>query len=179
MPDTQLRGADAINDGDLEVGFDERFERSWGRVESVGRIVMALVVAAGLAGLLGRGPFSHRTSATPSGALSVDREPLVHYGTGTQVTLHIDPARIAPDADGLWIVHLNNVFVEPMGKQRVTPQPVDEAADGRGIALAFRLDPSKHDDLIRIMLQPTEVGPQSLVADVGSERLEWEQWVLP
>jgi hypothetical protein len=179
MPDTQLRGADAINDGDLEVGFDERFERSWGRAEVVGRVVMAIIVAAGLAGLMGRGPFSHRTSATPSGALAVDREPVVHYGTGTQVTLHIDPAKVPADAAGEWVVHLNNVFVEPMGKQRVTPQPIHEMADGSGIALTFRLDPAQHDDLVRIMLQPTEVGPQHLVARVGSAQLDWEQWVLP
>jgi hypothetical protein len=134
---------------------------------------------AGLAGLMGRGPFSHRTSATASGALAVDREPLVHYGTGTQVTLHIDPAKIGPDAAGDWVVHLNKVFVEPMGAQRVTPQPIRAISDGAGLALTFQLNPADHDDLVRIMLNPTEAGPQHLVVRVGGEQLAWTQWVLP
>lgn len=122
MPDTHLRGADAVHDGELEVGFNEPFERSWRRAEQVGRVAMLLVVVAGVAGLMGKGPFSHRTSATADKALAVDREPVARYGTATMVTLHLDMAKLAPGHD--WTVHLNGAFVEPMGLHEVAPVPL-------------------------------------------------------
>ena len=48
-----LQGADRVN-GELEVGFDERFERHWEWAERAGRLCMILFVAVGLAGVFGR-----------------------------------------------------------------------------------------------------------------------------
>ncbi len=180
MPDIQtqpLRGADSIHDGEFEVGFDERFERSWRSVELVGRILLALVVAAGLAGLMGRGPFSHRSSATATGALAVDREPVARFGTSTMVTLHIDTSTFSPAHD--WVVHLNGTFLEPMGLLQVEPQPIRQAADGSGVALTFALEPGQQQALVRIGLKPTGVGWQHMAARVGPEAIEWDQVVLP
>lgn len=153
MPDTHLRGADAVHGGELEVGYNEPFERAWRRAEQVGRVVMLLVVIAGMAGLMGKGPFSHRTSATASGALAADREPITRYGTGTTVTLHLDTTKFAPDHD--WTVHLNHAFVEPMGLQQITPMPLRQAAEGGGVALTFVLGPGERDAMVRLMLKPS------------------------
>lgn len=177
MPDTHLRGADAVHHGELEVGFDEGFEHSWRRTQQVGRVAMLLVVAAGLAGLMGKGPFSHRTSATATGALAADREPVARYGTSTTVTLHLDTTKFAPGHD--WAVHLNNAFVEPMGLQGALPAPLRQAADGGGLVLTFAFEPGEPEALIRLMLKPSGVGLAHLAARVGSEAIEWNQLVLP
>jgi hypothetical protein len=177
MPDTHLRGADAIHGGELEVGYDASFERTWLRVVQVGRVVMALVIAAGLTGLLGRGPYSHRRSATASGAMTVDFEPLARYGTATMVTLHLDTKRFEPAHD--WVVHINNAFVEPMGLKDVMPRPSKQAADGPGLALTVSLTPDTPDSLVRFYLHPTAIGRQHLEARVGPETIDWEQVVLP
>lgn len=178
MPDTQLRGADAVHDGELEVGFDEEFERSWRRVARVGRVAMLLVVVAGVTGLMGKGPFSHRTSATADKALAADREPVARYGTGTTVTLHLDMTKFAPGHD--WAVHLNRAFVEPMGLQQITPTPLRQAAEGGGgLALLFAFAPDEPDAMIRLTLKPSGVGLQHLAARVGPEVAEWDQVVLP
>ena len=177
MPDTHLRGADAIHGGEFEVGYDARFERAWLRVEQVGRVVLALVVAAGLAGLLGRGPYSHRRSETASGALAVDYEPLARYGTATMVTLHFDTTRFDPAHE--WVIHLNNAFVEPMGLKEVMPTPSKQAADGAGLAVSVSLAPDRRDALVRFYLHPTEIGRMHLEARVGPETIDWEQLVLP
>src|ERR1700712_514997 len=83
-----MQGADRIND-ELEVGFDHIFEARWLWAERVGRVVMLLFVAAGIGGLLGRGPYSHETTTVPMSDLSVDFEPIARSQTGTQVTLHL------------------------------------------------------------------------------------------
>ncbi len=48
-----MQGADRVND-ELEVGFDEKFERQWLWGQRAGRIVMVVITAAGIAGLWGR-----------------------------------------------------------------------------------------------------------------------------
>lgn len=177
MSDTRLRGADAVHDGELEVGFNEPFERSWRRAEQVGRVAMLLVVAAALTGLMGRGPFSHRSSAAADKALAADREPVARYGTDTAVTLHLDMTKFAPGHD--WTVHLNHAFVEPMGLQRITPVPLRQMAEGGGLALTFAFEADEPDAMIRLMLKPSGVGLQHLTARVGPEVVEWNQVVLP
>ena len=177
MPDTPLRGADAVHDGELEVGYNAGFEGSWRRVEQVGRVVLGLIVVAGAAGLFGRGPFSHRQATTASGALAADWEPVARYGTPTMVTIHLDTRRFDPAHQ--WVVHVNNVFVEPMGLQAILPQPAHQAVDGAGLAVTVGLDGARQDGLLRFMLKPTEVGRMHMEVHVGQETIDWHQVVLP
>lgn len=176
MPDTTpLRGASTVND-EFEVGFDERFENRWGRAEVAGKWLLFAVVLLGLSGLLGRGPFSHRSAEAKDGSLTVDYEPVARYGTPTQVTLHLRPA------PGIHTerVLLGTGFVEPMGLQTVLPQPVTEAADQGGLALTIQMEPGPTDTLVRLGLKPTEVGPVPLEAHLdGAVPLRWSQFVLP
>lgn len=67
----QTRGAAPVN-GDLEVGYDERFERRWYDCQIVALPCMATFLLACLAGLLGGGPYSHRTAASPDATLHAD-----------------------------------------------------------------------------------------------------------
>ena len=174
MPDTPLRGADTVND-ELEVGYDAGFERWWVRAEIAGRVVMAGVVAAGLAGLLGRGPFSHRTTATASGAIGVDYEPVARYGTETQVTLHVDTSRLPP---GPMTVHLTTVLVEPMGLHEILPQPAAEQPEHDGVAVTIPHD-GEQDSYVRLFLKPSTVGRKHLTATIEGETIAWSQLVLP
>jgi len=176
MPDIPLRGADPVND-EFEVGYDAFFERSWLRAAIIGRVLLAIVMLAGLAGLLGRGPFSHRTVADPSGTIKVDYEPIARYGTATQVTLHLDMRRLAEAPDVT--VRLSSVFVEPMGFHQVLPQPMREAPDGGGLALTFPADRLQDDAMVRLMLTPDTVGAVQLLVRIGSISLHWQQVVLP
>ena len=45
---------------DLELETDESFQRNEWRIQRVGWIVWSLVIIAGLIGLLGSGPMSHK-----------------------------------------------------------------------------------------------------------------------
>ena len=175
MPDHQpLRGADRVND-ELEVGFDERFEKRFHRLELAGRTFLVLFVLFALSGLLGRGPFSHETRAA-EGRAAVDYEPVARYDTPTQVTLHLRPA---PGQQAMRVV-IATSFVEPMGLQTVQPLPVSSATDKDGIAMVFALQPADGDSLVRLHLKPTVVGSIALSARVGDDPpLQWSQVVLP
>jgi len=174
--DTPLRGAAPINN-EFEVGYDEAFEKVWLRIALAGRVILGLVVAAGLAGLLGRGPFSHHTSSAPDGAIKVDYEPVARFGTATQVTIHLDMRRFsaAPNIT----LHLSSTFVEPMGFHQALPQPLQEGAEGGGLTMTYPVRPTAGDILLRFVLSPTTLGPVHLSVNDGMDTLRWTQIILP
>ena len=181
-----MRGADAGLDEDIEVGFDAGFERHWHKAETVGHGIMALFVVAGLAGLLGRGPFSHRTVVAADHALSVDYEPMARVGTGTQVTLHLSGlagGRIrAPAPPGTVAVGLSfdSAVVDPMGLQGLYPNPAESVPGQGSIDYVFDVAEGEPDALVRLMFKPTQVGPVHLwVRQNGGPAVAWTQWVLP
>ena len=169
------QGADRINE-EFEVGFDRSFESRWQRAEQFGRVVMVAFVAAGLAGMLGRGPYSHRTEKTAQSALAVDFEPVARSQSTTQVTLHLDNPTGAPTLD----LFIGTNMVEPMGLRRMVPQPVDVKAVQNGLVLTLAVPPDTRDAELRLMLQPIGLGPNQMMARLrGHAALRWTQFVLP
>lgn len=170
-----MQGADRINE-ELEVGFDETFEKRWLRAEQAGRVFMVLFIAAGLAGLLGRGPYSHRTERIADSALAADFEPVTRSQSGTQVTFHLDNPTDPPTLD----LFIGTKLIEPMGLQRILPEPVRTRAVQDGLLLTVAVPPRTHDATLRLMLQPVGIGPEELVARLeGHPTLHWTQIVVP
>ena len=58
--------------GDLEIDQDLRFQKREWAFERASWVVMALVVLAGLLGLLGRGPMSDQTAVSGDGLVTVE-----------------------------------------------------------------------------------------------------------
>ena len=175
MDTATLQGADRVN-GELEVGYDARFEGRWAWAERAGRLVMVLFVSAGVAGLFGRGPLSHHTNTVPGADMSVDYEPITRVQTDTQITLHVRNDSDSP----VMKVLVSTQLVEPMGLQRILPQPQAEAVQGNGLALSFEVPPGTKDGHIRFVVQPAGVGPVPLSAQiVGHPAVHWTQLALP
>jgi hypothetical protein len=181
MDDTTRR-LDAVDD-ELEIGFDQKFETKWRRLEIASQGVMALFVLAALVGLFGRGPFSHRTHKTADGRLAVDFEPLARWGTTTQVTVHLSaPLDGTQKGEGVALlarVFLSNEIVEPLGLQQVIPQPNATEAIGGGAVYDFS---GQDSAMVRFVLKPSAVGLVSAEVRQGApgrESLTWSQLVLP
>lgn len=169
-----LRGAAAIDD-ELEVGFDQRFERRWHGSELAGQAIMVLVVAAGLAGLLGEGPFSHRRLHAPGTIAAVDFEPVARFETPTQITLHL-PGAGRQDV----VLRLSSTFVEPFGLSKIVPAPMVSTAAGHEVLVHVALDGTATEHYVRLAGSPTEAGPLHLWAAVAGEPpVRWTQVVLP
>ena len=170
-----MQGADKVN-GELEVGFDEKFESRWGRIERRGYIVLAVLTAVGLSGLLGRGPLSHRTDHSAASGLSVDFEPITRSQSGTQVTFHFDNPSDADTID----LFLGSHLIEPMGLHQFLPAPVRTRTVTDGLVATIAVPPHGRDEKFRIMLMPLALGPQHLRAQLaGRAPLRWTQFVMP
>ncbi len=171
-----VHGADPLVDG-FEVGFNEDFENSWLRTAWVGRGFMLLFVLICLGGLLGRGPFSHASARSSDGALQVDYEPVARNGTATLVTLHLRNR----SADALPLsLRLSSNLVEPMGYQRSIPIPDRSTVEAGGMRFDYMVAPGQDDELVRLALQPTGIGPVDLSARLGDgPRVTWSQFVAP
>ena len=170
-----MQGATRVN-GELEVGFDDRFERRWYRAELAGRTLILVFVLCATAGLLGRGPFSHQRVEHPAAGMAVDFEPVARAQTPTQVTFHL----AAGNAPGGTTIFIDTKLIEPMGLQRVQPQPLEQQAVDGGLLLRFGLPPGVTDGMVRLMLQPSQWGFLTLTARRGDAApLVWHQLVLP
>ena len=183
MDDTTRR-LDAI-DNELEIGFDQKFERKWRTLEIASQGVMLLIVLAALVGLFGRGPLSHRTHMTSDGRLAVDFEPLARWGTTTQVTVHLSSPKDGTAGEGGAVqarVFVSNEIVEPLGLQQVIPQPNATEANGGGVVYDFAIPPGRDGGLVRFVLKPSTVGLVTAEVREGTasgESLSWTQLVLP
>ena len=170
-----MQGADRVND-EFEVGFDSHFEQRWRRAELTGHATMALFLVAALAGLFGRGPLSHHTAGSAASGMTVDFEPVARSQTATQVTLHLANPTQSPTLD----VFIGSNSVEPMGLRRIVPEPVDRRVVDGGMVLSVAVPPGTRDGELRLMLQPTALGPNQLVARLaGHAPLRWTQFVAP
>jgi hypothetical protein len=175
---------DAVDD-ELEIGFDQKFERKWRRLELASQVVMGLFVLAALAGLFGRGPFSHRTYRTADGRLALDFEPVVRAGTTTQITVHFfTPEGSKPTGEGAADparLFVSSTVMEPLGLQRVIPQPDGAKAVAGGAVYQFAIPATADSAAVRFMLKPSGIGLVSAeVSDISRGRsLAWRQLVLP
>ncbi len=177
----KLRGADPVND-ELEVGFNSRFEERWHRYELAGRVVLGVVVAAGLAGLLGSGPFSHRRTVSKTGGIAaVDFEPIARFGTPTQVTVHIRPGMGGAAPQGRRVdLRLSSAFVEPFGLSGSHPAALQERAAGGDVVMTLVTQDDGQDALVRVTGKPSQVGPIHLSVQLGHDApVRFTQFVLP
>jgi hypothetical protein len=180
-------GSQRLNavDDELEIGFDQTFERKWRRLELASHAAMGLFVVAALLGLFGRGPLSHRTHMTANGRLALDFEPVARWGTSTQITVHLSAPEVRSSVDeGAFqtiSVSVNNAIVEPLGLQQIIPRPNATKAVSGGALYEFAIPRGQDSALVRFVLKPSAVG--LIRADIGDgpegNSLSWSQWILP
>ncbi len=170
-----MSGAETVND-EFEVGFNQAFEARWYRAEQAGRVVMiAFTLAAGL-GFLGRGPFSHATTESPDGSLTVNYEPVARHGTSTMITVHIKRPMPTPHQIEL---RINQQIIEPMGFQHTVPPPDGTSVTDNGIRLTYNEPANQQDVLVRFEAAPNAIGLVPLTVSDGAQTIDWHVLVVP
>jgi hypothetical protein len=170
-----MRGAEPVND-EFEVGFNQTFESHWYRAEQAGRVVMVAFTLAAALGLLGRGPFSHSSSRSASGALAVDYEPITRHGVATTITVHVKRPR---DKGHPLELRVNQQIIEPMGYQHSIPLANGSSLSEDGIRLTFNEPAYQSDVSIRLELMPSAVGFVPLHVSDGTDSIDWSVLVVP
>jgi hypothetical protein len=141
--------------GDLEVAQDLEFQRRQWTVQRVGWVVLLAVLAAALAGLLGRGPLSSRTAATPDGSLRVEYDRFVRRRDPTTLRFQLMPPA---DRAGDVRLGIDRSYLRGVQVRQITPQPDRvEAGPDRHIFVFRVIDPHEPTGVV-FHLEPDEMG---------------------
>lgn len=163
----------------LQVEEDFAFQRKQWVLERVGWVVMALIVAAAFAGLLGPGPVNSATAGDPNGPLSVEysRFPR-HASPGLLMSVRVGPARTGGEDVRVWV---DSQYFEKFRVERIEPEPERvEAASGR-YTYVFPLAERNMELKIAFHLEPEGYGPaDARVGVVGAEQdVAFHQFIYP
>lgn len=123
--------------GDIDIGFDAGIENGWILVQRVGWTLMAMLVAAGLTGVFGRGPLAQASVTTPDGNVQIAYERFARFRTPTQMAITLK----APMAGRLDVV-VSTSLLEKINVQFIDPVPVLQRAVAGGTDFVFNVDSS-------------------------------------
>lgn len=151
---------------DLEIDQDLAYlHRSW-RVQRVGWLGMAVVLALALAGLLGSGPLSWQEVTVP-GFLRVEYQRFARYQAPQTLTVRVDPAATHAGEVRLWV---DRRYLEHARIETITPEPsrVETAADR--LVYVFAMNRTGEPATVAFDLQAERIG--TIAGRVGLDGTE-------
>src|SRR3954447_12220307 len=161
----------------IEVGYDSDFLQRWMRFEKVAWLVMMVALAAGLAGVFGRGPLAKTTVKAGDGT-EVRFERVARNKTPALVEIRL-PQTLAG-------VHMLKLRLEGdllnRGRlERIVPQPAREIPVNHGIIAEIPINTGEQPGKVDITQQPGEPGRlwNRITLDNTGTRVEFSQVVLP
>lgn len=151
-------------------------QREW-IVERVGWVVMALLVLAGLLGLLGRGPLTDKVARDANQQAWVEYYSIDHADAASELRLHIEPGVVPADQMRLT---LNSAYLDRIEVESIEPEPAAQQLTGEGVAFVFALtEPGRPVDLT-VHYHFVEYGrAAATLAIEGGPQLSFSQFVLP
>ena len=162
---------------DLESPEALRSQRREWIAERIGWLAIALVLLAGLLGLLGRGPLSHVRRTSSDGSLAVEYYALERYHAPTRLIIRLrEPASAAPQVR----LAISRRFADSTIEETIVPRPV--LVESRGDELVYTLRMSEIDEqgAIIIRYEHDEFGalPYHVRID-GPAEVPLSQFVFP
>jgi hypothetical protein len=165
--------------GDLQINEDIGFQRRIWRFQTVGRVVMALVLLAALLGLLGPGLLSNHASAdSPQAALGVkEYERFLRFMKPTTLRIGLEPGAVTEREARVWF---DRQYIEGVQIQHITPQPESVEAGSKGLTYVFNVEDPNQSTAFSFDLQPQKMGLlQGRVGLEGEEPVSFKQFVYP
>jgi len=169
--------ADGEPDYTPDIDQDLAFSRREWRVERVGWVVIALLVLAGLLGLLGRGPLTEKVAQDAAGQAWVEYYSIDHAGASSELRLHVERGVVA--ADQVWLT-LNAAYLDRIEIESIAPEPAAQQRAEDGIVFGFYLiEPGQPVDL-SLQYHFIEYGRATGEIRIeGGPQLSFSQFVLP
>lgn len=141
--------------GDLEINQDDDYQsRAW----KIQRLMWAsglLILLAGVAGLLGPGPFSRRVVSDEQRGFRLEYNRFERYQAPALLKLEVDSRHVVEGQTRIWF---NREFVENVQLDRIDPDPerVEVAAD----RFVYVFNVLRTDDAVKIIwhLTPNRFG---------------------
>lgn len=160
--------------GDLEIAEDLPFQERMWRLQRVGWLVFALIVAATALGLFGAGPLSSATAE--QGALRVEYQRFERFETPGSFDVHV-----APGAAGATLeLSLPHEYLQHVEVTTISPQPRAVRDAGDRVTYEFALQDAGSPAWITFHVTPQRPGPLRARVGLGDEPpLEFTQFVYP
>jgi hypothetical protein len=172
------RAATGVDNDKIEIDEDVDHERREWRAERFGWVVMAGLLIAAVAGLLGDGPLSHASAGADGAPLRLDYDRVVRSEATTALTLRIAPAAIAGGQVRVWLDRAYLARVEPGAIQ---PPPLAVEVGPERMTYTFAVAADARPAEITFQHQLRSAG--SLEARIGlagdGDGLPFHQLVLP
>jgi hypothetical protein len=157
----------------LDIDEHMRFQRAeWG-FERIGWVCVWAFMLAGLAGFVGRGPFS--STEAESGSLRVQYHRLTHITQPEELKL-----RVSPRGEGPVEVVLSGTFLRAVEITGITPEPEKQEARPDGaIALVFERAPGAGDFGVTIDYEIVEAGRHKGRVEHAGDAVEFATFAYP
>ena len=137
---------------DPDIEEDLGFQRNDWRMQRAGWALLALIIAAGLAGVLGPGPLSS-AKTRGEGDLTVEYERFVRHGGQTDLTVYIANTNPGP-------LHLtiSRDYLAARNLQQILPSPLRVQPAGSSLRYVFDGPTEPGPVHVRFVFQPDELG---------------------
>jgi hypothetical protein len=161
----------------LELERRERFNRAEWTIQRIGWAAGALLIGAGLAGLVGAGPFSSREAVAPDGAVRVEYDRFLHYHAPTTLSVTIDAAQVNSQRIRL---RLSQEYLDSVEVHRIQPEPALSSVGQEGVLLTFERESGAKEAKITLHVEHQNLGSVSGEIGVeGHEGVVFHQFVYP
>lgn len=130
---------------DLEIQLDPRFQRREWFIQRVGWVVLALIISAALAGLLGPGPLSSTQLHSADGHLTFEYERYLHNAVPSELRIRVDE-RLTSGGE-LRLV-LGRSFVDRIQLSGTTPATLREEAAQDEFVYVFGVRPNQPAEIV-------------------------------
>ena len=145
-------------------------------LQRVGWALWALVLVAGLAGLLGSGPLSSTESISADGTLAVSYDRYLHYHSPSSWKLTLKPE----EATGEFEVEIARSLLDAVEVQRVEPEPFKCELRDDSVVYSFHLSPGASTGHVVVHLEYDQFGTAAGFIRLGdSEPVRVEQFAYP
>jgi hypothetical protein len=156
-----------------EIGEDLVFQHHNWRVQRVGWALLAVLIVAGLVGLLGPGPLSN-VNARGGNGLEVEYERFVRHGAQTELRV-----RVTQPPSGQVRIAISREYLDTLNLQQVVPAPTRVQASGVDVVYTFELA-GNGPMQATFVLQPEKLGKHvaRVAIDIGT-RVTVQQFTYP
>ena len=163
--------------GDLEINQDLEFQHLSWKLQRIGWGLMALLLVAALAGLLGPGPLSDTTAGEENSMLWVEYNRFERYQSPIMLKIHLGPGAAKDGKVRLW---MNRDYIQNMELRHIDPEPESVEVGAESTAYVFNIADPEKSTTIFFHLEPNTRGWLPLrIGLQGGPHVSLRQFLYP
>ncbi|MFN2595808.1 MAG: hypothetical protein ABR563_01210 [Pyrinomonadaceae bacterium] len=160
------------------IGEDEGFQRHYWVAQRVGWALLALLLAASVAGLFGPGLIGRAHAADSASRLRVEYERFERKQAESSIRIEIGAGAAQNGEARVW---LSREFLDRVQIHQITPEPESVETAGGRVAYVFRVADPTQPVGVTFHFEPEFAGrlPGSAGLGDGSSQVNFDQFVYP